>query len=128
MGIVLLAGLVLGVAVFGIVGGAVLLLTSSQGRVNMRLQQFVASDTPAPVSAVTDLRKQKRADLFAQIDARLARRGNAHELATRLERAGLSLTLSEFTLLRAGAAVLVTLVLLASATVMVAFHSILAEE
>src|SRR5947209_3292129 len=81
----------------------------------MRLQQFVASDTPAPVSAVTDLRKQKRADLFAQIDARLARRGNAHELATRLERAGLSLTLSEFTLLRAGAAVLVTLVLLALA-------------
>src|SRR5689334_13414500 len=113
---VLLAGLVLGVAVFGIVGGAALMLTSSQGRVNARLQQFVATDVPAPTAAVTDLRKQKRADLFAQIDARLARRGNAQVMATRLERAGLSLTLSEFTLLRAGAAVLVTLVLLALAS------------
>src|SRR5438132_1091400 len=70
---VLLAGLVLGVAVFGIVGGAALMLTSSQGRVNARLQQFVATDVPAPTAAVTDLRKQKRADLFAQIDARLDR-------------------------------------------------------
>jgi tight adherence protein B len=110
----IIAGLLLAAAVFGILGGA-LLLTSTQGRVRARVRQFVATDEPAAVESVAEMRKQRRADLFAQIDARWERGANAQALAARLERASLSLTISEFTLLRLGCAVLVALVFIALA-------------
>jgi tight adherence protein B len=112
----LFAGLLLALALFGILGGAVLLLTSTEGRISTRMREFVASDEPAPVSHVAEARRRKRADLFAQIDARLARRASAQALSMRLERANLNLTVSEFTLLRVAAAVFVALVLVALAS------------
>ena len=111
----LFAGLFLALALFGILGGAVLLLTSAEGRVSNRMREFVASDEPAPVSNVAEARRLRRADLFAQIDARLERRVSGQALAMRLERANLNLTVSEFTLLRVAAAVFTALVLVALA-------------
>ena len=106
-----LAILLLALALFGIFGGAVLVLTGAEGRVSTRLRQFVATDVPPPETDVAEMRRRKRADLFAQIDTRLERRASDHALALQLERANLSLTVSEFTLLRLGAGVVVALLL-----------------
>jgi tight adherence protein B len=109
----LLAGLVLGIAVFGILSGGILLLSSNQGRVRTRLQQFVATTDAPGAALVADLRAEKRADLFAQVDARLAGRASTQVLRARLERAGLTLTPGEFTLMRAGTAVLTGVIAIA---------------
>ena len=108
----LFAGLLLALALFGILGGAVLLLTGAEGQISTRMRQFVASDEPAPVSQAVEARRRKRADLFAQIDTRMKRGVSAQALVMRLERANLNLTVSEFALLRVAAAVFVALVLI----------------
>src|SRR5690349_3969350 len=102
MMLLLVAGTLMALAVFGILGGAMLLLTSTQGQVRARLREFVATDAPPSAASVAEVRRQKRADLFAQMDARWERRANAQALAAQLERANSSLTISEFTLARAG--------------------------
>jgi tight adherence protein B len=112
----IIAGILLALAVFGVLGGAVLVMTSNSSQVRTRMRQFVASDVPSPAASVAETRRQKRADLFAQIDARWERRASAQVLATQLERANLSLTISEFTLLRVGGAVGMALVFSALAT------------
>ncbi len=105
MGLIWLAGLMLGIFVFGILGGAILLLSSSRGQVRARLQQYVAA-APSSHARVADLRGAQRAALFAQVNARLAGQARTQALQARLERAGLTLTPGEFTLMRAGTAVL----------------------
>jgi tight adherence protein B len=108
----LLAGALAGLAVFGVLAGALLLLTSTQGQVRTRLRQFVASDAPPPPGHVAETRRQTRADLFAQMDARWEARANGQALAARLERADINLTISEFTLLRATSSVVGAFVLI----------------
>jgi tight adherence protein B len=108
----LIAGLLVGLAVFTLLAGAMLVLTSPQGQVRSRMRQFVATDAPPTSASVAEASRRKRADLFAQMDARWERRANAQALATRLDRANINLTISEFTLLRAGSSVLGAVILI----------------
>lgn len=108
----LFAGLLMFAAVFGILGGAVLLLSSAQGRVSTRVQRFVGTAETASPSAAGP-QKRRHSDLFEQLDERWSEQRSGRALEDEIERADLQLTVSEFTLLRAGAAVLLTLFLIA---------------
>ena len=99
-------------ALFGIVAGAVLLLTSSELRVSSRVRQFVSADAPPPVTNVATAQKRKRAELFAQLDARWEKQDRGQLLAKELERANVAMTITEFTLIRLGIAVLLALILI----------------
>ena len=108
----IIAGLLVALAVVGVVVGAVLTLTSTQGRVNTRMREFVAGDARQSAVSVLDMRRQKRNDLFAQIGRPLGAPGRDRALVHDLARADLSLTISEFPL-SDRVALRVTLVLMA---------------
>jgi len=104
--LIILAGLLVGLAIFGILAGVVIILTSPQGRVNARVRQYVAGEGPVVVAPSTVARTtRRRNDLISQLDARWERRRTGQALVTELERGGLNLTVSEFLLLRISAAV-----------------------
>jgi tight adherence protein B len=110
--LIILAGLLVGLAIFGILAGIVIILTSPQGRVNARVRQYVAGDGPVTVAQSPVARQARRHnDLIAQLDARWEQRRTGQALVTELERGGLNLTVSEFLLLRISAAVGVALFL-----------------
>ncbi|HUS13666.1 MAG TPA: type II secretion system F family protein [Chloroflexia bacterium] len=108
----ILTWLMITAAVFGIIAGAVLLLTSSELTVSSRVRQFVSADAPPPVATVGGMQKRKRAELFAQLDERWEKQDRGQVLAKELERANVAMTITEFTLVRLGIAVLLTLVLI----------------
>src|SRR5689334_7012127 len=104
--LIILAGLLVGLAIFGILAGVVIILTSPQGRVNARVRQYVAGEGPVVVAPSTVARTtRRRNDLISQLDARWERRRTGQALVTELERGGLNLTVSESLLLRISAAV-----------------------
>jgi tight adherence protein B len=104
--LIILAGLLVGLAIFGILAGVVIILTSPQGRVNARVRQYVAGEGPVVVAPSTVARTtRRRNDLISQLDARWEQRRTGQALVTELERGGLNLTVSEFLLLRISAAV-----------------------
>jgi tight adherence protein B len=104
--LIILAGLLMGLAIFGILAGVIIVLTSPQGRVNARVRQYVAGEGQVAIVQSPVARTNRRHnDLIAQLDARWEQRRTGQAIATELERGGLNLTVSEFLLLRVSAAV-----------------------
>src|SRR5438270_11436983 len=100
--LILWAGAFTAAAVFGVVGGLVMYLTTSQVRVSSRVRQFVASDAPPAVASIEKTQKRKRAELFAQISERWnpQRASQNQALIIELDRADVRMTPSEFGLVR----------------------------
>lgn len=101
-----IAAILLALAIFGIGGGAILILHPGQTRVGTRVRRFVTLGTPPEPRVMAREQGRRRADLFQQLDARWERRPRARLQATEIERAGLGLSVTELALLRAGSAVL----------------------
>src|SRR5688500_10647975 len=95
------AGLLTGVAVWGVLYGLVLLYGGEQGRIRARVRQYVANPVEHNVDT-NEVRAQQRANLFAELDSRWEDRGLFKALQEDLEAADLHLTPTEFLLLQAG--------------------------
>ena len=106
-------GVLAAFALFGIIGGGLVVLTGAQTRVQSRVQQYVALEEAAAPVRVAAVRRRRRADVFEDLDARFGQTPAAQRIATEIERGGLSLTVTELTLLRLGAAVLLAAIAIA---------------
>ncbi len=106
-------GVLAALALFGIVGGALVVLTGARTRVENRMQQYVALEEAAAPVHVASVRRRRRADVFEDLDERFGQTPAAQQLAREIERGGLSLTVTELTLLRVGSAILLAAIAIA---------------
>jgi tight adherence protein B len=103
--------LAVALAIFGLTGSVVLLVVQPQRRVYSRVRQFAATAEAATPAQETQVRKDQRAALFAELDARWASGVKAKDLSLDLSRAEWHLTLTEFALIRAATAFGLTVLL-----------------
>jgi tight adherence protein B len=95
------AGLLTGVAVWGVLYGLVLVYGGQQGRIRARVRQYVSNPVDNSVDT-NEVRAQQRATLFAELDSRWEDRGLFKALQIDLEAADLHMTPTEFLVLQAG--------------------------
>ena len=112
-------GLLAGVACFALLYGLILFIGSGERRVRARVRQFVIEDGQPPEISQTQQRKQLREDFFNQIETRLREVGGEGsrfggflgKLHQDIEKANLSITATELLLLQIGAGVGMAVVL-----------------
>jgi tight adherence protein B len=105
----------LAVAIFGLGGGVLLLVARPQRRIYSRVQRFVSLSDAPTVESETGARKNRREQLFQQLDARWKSAPGDAPLVLELSRADSHLTLAEFAVIRIGVALGLMLILMALA-------------
>jgi tight adherence protein B len=107
---ILFIALLAGGGVFAVLAGGAMLLTGD-ARVSSRVRQFVASDAPPTPVEVNRYQKNRRTELFAQLDERWNKGKPDDALTDVMERADIHMTRTEFLFLRIGLIIVLFLIL-----------------
>jgi tight adherence protein B len=103
-------GILTGLAVWGLLYGALLVFGGQQARIKSRVRRFVREEGQ-PVLDETEIREQQRQTLFAELDSRWEDQSLFKKLSEELEAADLRLTATELLLMQVGAGAALALVL-----------------
>ena len=89
----------MGLAVWGLLYGALLVFAGPQARVRARMKQFVVQDAPLPMTE-DEVRARQRATLFAELDSRWEDRSLFKQLNEEIQGAHLHITATGYCLCR----------------------------
>src|SRR4051794_9888816 len=103
-------GILVGLAVWGLLYGALLVFAGPQARVRARMKQFVVQDAPLPMTE-DEARARQRATLFAELDSRWEDRSLFKQLNEDIQGAALHITATELLLMQIAAGVGLALIL-----------------
>lgn len=103
-------GILVGLAVWGLLYGGLLVFAGPQARIRARVKQFVSQEGPVPLTE-DEARARQRATLFAELDSRWEDRSLFKALNDDIEGADLHITPTELLFMQIGAGAGVGLVL-----------------
>src|SRR4051794_34212627 len=103
-------GILVGLAVWGLLYGALLVFAGPQARVRARMKLFVVEDIPATMTE-DEARARQRATLFAELDSRWEDRSLFKQLNEEIQGADLHITATELLLIQLAAGVGLGLIL-----------------